>query len=113
MLIHDDREAGGSASGPGGGGLLKKGEAFVPSCGSPEGRYANGFRVGHNVSEFMIDFGQQEPDRHGAGERYHTRIVTVPLYAKELLLLLEDSIAEYEGAFGAIRAPEEDDGAAE
>jgi hypothetical protein len=36
----------------------------------------------------------------GKQERFHTRIVTSPSYAKELLKVLGESIEQYEAAFG-------------
>jgi hypothetical protein len=65
-----------------------------------EGKYANYFQVGHNILEFVIDFGQSFSD--GREEYFHTRIVTSPSYAKELLKVLEDSIDRYESVFGPI-----------
>jgi hypothetical protein len=59
-----------------------------------EGKFANFFRVGHNVYEFVIEFGQvyqaeEEP-------RMHTRIVTSPAYAHELVEILQRALREYE-----------------
>ena len=69
-----------------------------------EGRYANLFHVGYNAAEFLLDFGQYFPaDR---GEQMHTRIITHPAYAKELLGVLAESIADYERCFGPIAPPE-------
>jgi hypothetical protein len=65
-----------------------------------EGRYANFFQVGHTAFEFLIDFGQLYPD--GTQERLHTRIVTSPTYAQELLRLIRDSIEQYEQTYGKI-----------
>lgn len=65
-----------------------------------EGKYANYFQVGHNELEFVVDFGQSFSD--GREENFHTRIVTSPSYAKELLRVLEDSISQYESMFGLI-----------
>ena len=65
-----------------------------------EGRYANFFQVGHTAFEFLIDFGQSYPD--GREEQLHTRIVTSPTYAKELLRLIRDSIEQYERTYGQI-----------
>jgi hypothetical protein len=66
-----------------------------------EGKYANYFEVGHNAFEFLLDFGQMYSD--GVQQRIHTRIVTGPSYAKELLKVLGESIQQYEQSFGAIR----------
>jgi hypothetical protein len=67
---------------------------------SREGKYANYFVIGHNAFEFVLDFGQKYSS--GVEERIHTRIVTGPSYAKELLRVLEQSIAQYERSFGWI-----------
>ena len=73
-------------------------------AGEHEGRYANVFHVGHNAAEFLIDFGQYFPADHG--EQIHTRIITHPTYAKELLAVLARSIGAYEGKFGPIEPQE-------
>jgi hypothetical protein len=65
-----------------------------------EGRYANYFEVGHNAIELLLDFGQYYPDRQQA--RMYTRIITSPIYAKELFTTLGASIAQYEQSFGVI-----------
>lgn len=67
----------------------------------PTGRYANYFEIGHNVAEFIIDFGQAYSQ---AKEwQVHTRIVTSPSYAKALQHLLEESIEHHEQIYGVIR----------
>lgn len=66
----------------------------------PEGRYANQFKVGHNFFEFVIDFGQSYGE--DGAVKYHTRMVTNPVYAKSLLKLLAESVSQYEQNFGAI-----------
>ena len=62
-----------------------------------EGRYSNYFLVGHNAFEFVIDFGQMYT---GMQECIHTRIITTPTYAKELLKTLREALDEYERQFG-------------
>jgi hypothetical protein len=66
-----------------------------------ERKYANYFEIGHNSYEFLFDFGQQYAD--GKREQMHTRMVASPLYAKELLQVLKDSIEQYEQKFGEIK----------
>lgn len=61
--------------------------------------YANYFEVGCNAFEFVIDFGQRH-DGKPSGRRL--RIVTTPVFARELLRVLGNSIAEYERTFGLI-----------
>lgn len=76
----------------------KRSEGEDPVQGGIEGKYANYFQVGHNAFEFLLDFGQMYSD--GTREHIHTRIVTGPSYAKELLKVLKESIAQYEATFG-------------
>jgi hypothetical protein len=64
-----------------------------------EGKYANYFMVGHNAYEFLIDFGQMYTEKQ---VQIHTRIVTGPPYAKELLKVLAQSIEQYQAQFGEI-----------
>jgi hypothetical protein len=70
------------------------------AVGEPEGRYANYFKIGHNALEFLFDFGQLYAESQRA--QFHTRIVTHPSYAKALLGLLQEAIAQYERTFGVI-----------
>lgn len=70
------------------------------SDGRTEGQYANYFQVGHNAFEVLIDFGQAYSD--GGQEHFHTRIITSPPYAKELLKILSEALKEYEGRYGEL-----------
>jgi len=79
----------------------KRYESADPAPDGIEGKYANYFQIGHNAFEFLLDFGQMYSD--GTGERFHTRIVTGPSYAKELLKVLSESIQQYEAAFGPVK----------
>jgi len=76
----------------------KRYEGEDPTQGAIEGKYANYFQIGHNAFEFLLDFGQLYSD--GTQEHFHTRIVTSPSYAKELLKVLGESIGQYEATFG-------------
>ena len=76
----------------------------VPSAAQIEGRYANGFQVGHNAFEFVIDFMQQYGDGDPRDAHTHTRVVTSPAYIKVFLEILATSIEHYESEFGAIAA---------
>jgi hypothetical protein len=69
-------------------------------AGQLEGRYANYVQVGHNAFEFVLDFGQFYQDSQEA--RFHTRIVTGPVYALAFLATLRASIDQYEYAHGTI-----------
>ena len=70
----------------------------------PEGRYANGFNVGYNAFEFIVDFSQHFAERHDS--HVHSRIITSPPYAKLLLETLGESIGRYEQIYGAIPGTE-------
>ena len=63
-------------------------------CDELEGVYANLFKVGFNVYEFVLDFGQTFSEK--GREKYHTRIVTTPEYVKQLLELLQQTYEEFE-----------------
>jgi hypothetical protein len=70
-------------------------------AGRLEGRYANYFEVGYNAFEFLLDFGQHDPE---SGKAYsHTRIFTAPSYARNLLQTLKEAIGKYEQTFGPIK----------
>ena len=78
----------------------------MPSPGSKrrvrvaKGLYANYFEVGHTAFEFVIEFG----DTYANTQRScHTRIVTSPVYATELLHLLRRAVRRYETRFGAVK----------
>ncbi len=60
-----------------------------------EGHYANFFQIGHNASEFLIEFGQQE-----AGESVHTRIYVSPEHARILANLMTSTLQQHERIFG-------------
>jgi hypothetical protein len=70
----------------------------------PEGRYANGFNIGYNAFEFIIDFSQHFAER--PENDVHSRIITSPSYAKVLLETLRESIGRYEQTYGAMRGTE-------
>ncbi len=63
--------------------------------GPLEGRYANFFKVGHNAYEIIIEFGQLYAEE--AAPRIHSRIITSPAYARELLETLRQTVEENEG----------------
>lgn len=66
----------------------------VPNPRSLEAHYANYFEIGVNKHELVMDFGQLYPPQEAP--TMHTRIVTSPNYAKELLDLLGRVIAEHQ-----------------
>lgn len=63
--------------------------------GPLEGRYANFFKIGHNAYEIIIEFGQLY-EAEGT-PRIHSRIITSPAYARELLETLRRTVEENEG----------------
>jgi hypothetical protein len=66
----------------------------------PMAIYANYFEVGHNAFEFLIDFGQFQPE---AGTvRMHSRMVTGPVHAKLLAQLLTEAVTRFEAEHGEI-----------
>jgi hypothetical protein len=67
--------------------------------GRREGRYANYFIIGHNASEFVLDFGQQFSSKQ---EHIHSRVIVSPRSARELLNVLGESISTYERQFGIV-----------
>ncbi len=70
------------------------------SAMQPEGRYANYFKIGHNVFEVIIDCGQFYGENEGP--QLHTRIITSPAYGKALLKTLRETLDEYEKVHGTI-----------
>lgn len=84
---------------------MKQGFENAEEVTQIEGRYANYFKVGYNAFEFLLDFGQFYSGCDRA--QIHTRIVTSPAYAKELLATLRDSIDQFELTFGVIPKEQE------
>ncbi len=61
-----------------------------------EGSYANFFQIGHNASEFLIEFGQRE-----AGESVlHTRIYVSAEQVRILADLMTSTLEQHERMFG-------------
>jgi hypothetical protein len=71
-----------------------------PADVAMDGRYANDFRIGHTAHEFVLDFAQSYEGHVSPAP--HTRIITGPPYARQLLDLLAHSIREYERIFGPL-----------
>jgi hypothetical protein len=75
----------------------------------PMAVYANYFELGHNAFEFLIDFGQFQPE--SGMVNMHSRMVAGPVHAKLLTKLLSEAIARFESEHGEITdlaAPEID-----
>ena len=70
--------------------------------------YSNIVRIGHSPYEFMLDFGQFQPE--GKRAFMDVRIITSPQHAKAILKALKDNIARYEEKHGRIasKADEEE-----
>lgn len=68
--------------------------------------YANYFEVGHNAFEFLIDFGQIDPQ--SGDVNINSRIAVGPTHAKLFSRLMEGAVAQFEDEFGAI--PDASDG---
>ena len=62
--------------------------------------YSNIVRIGHSPYEFMIDFGQFQPE--GKRAFMDVRIITSPQHAKAILKALKDNIDIYEEKHGTI-----------
>lgn len=53
------------------------------------GKYANDLRIGHNLIEFIIDFGQHY---EGQATVYHTRIITTPVSMSEFVATMLEAL---------------------
>jgi hypothetical protein len=62
------------------------------------GIYANYCSIGHNLLEFVLDFGQRYSE--DAPPRFHTRIVTTPAYMHEFLVAMGEAMQQYRAALG-------------
>lgn len=72
--------------------------------------YSNIVRIGHSPYEFMLDFGQFQPE--GKKAFMDVRIITSPQHAKAILKALKDNIDIYEEQYGRINVvagPNEDE----
>jgi hypothetical protein len=67
---------------------------------APLAVYANYYEIGHNAFEFLIDFGQFQPEVGTV--RMHSRMVTGPVHAKLLAQLLTEAIKRFEAEHGEI-----------
>lgn len=65
-----------------------------------QGAYCNLAMVNHTPTEFTLDFMYVQPQVPKA--RVRSRIITSPQHMKRLFLALQDNLARYEAAFGAI-----------
>ena len=65
-----------------------------------KGEYTNFVHIGHNAFEFLLEFGESYAD--GESDVPHTRLVSNPVFAVRLSLLLRQAIEQYEHRFGSI-----------
>ncbi len=69
------------------------------------GVYSNLMMVTHRKEEFVLDFLFVHPQRDAQGNQVATlrsRVITSPEHIKRIVRALQDNIARYEAAFGAI-----------
>jgi hypothetical protein len=67
---------------------------------APLARYANYFEISHNAYEFLIDFGQFQPE--AGSVQMHSRVATGPTHAKLLSSVLRSALVQFEEEHGAI-----------
>lgn len=72
------------------------------------GRYANVFRVGFNAFEMVMEFGERFSDDDDA--LMHTRIITNPALANDLVRSLNDALTKYARAY-SLEPPDKETGA--
>ena len=65
-----------------------------------KGVYVNQAIIGHSQKEFIIDLGLLVPP--GNKIKIQSRVITNPIDAKILYLLLKENIEKYENRFGTI-----------
>jgi hypothetical protein len=69
-----------------------------------KGQYANAMQLGHNKTEFFIDFALIAPP---VGQVV-TRVITSPAHMKQMAAAISQNIKQYENTFGPIEvAPEQ------
>ncbi len=68
--------------------------------------YSNIGRIGHSPYEFMLDFGQFQPE--GKKAFMDVRIIVSPQHAKAILKALNENIAGFEEKYGRIGGKPDD-----
>lgn len=66
----------------------------------PLARYVNYFEVSHNAVEFLLDFGQYQPEAEAVS--VHSRMAFGPTHAKLLVAMLSRAMLEFETRHGAV-----------
>ena len=70
--------------------------------------YSNVVRIGHSPYEFMLDFGQFQPE--GKQAFMDVRIIVSPQHAKAIQKALQENIAGFEEKHGRIGGKPDDAG---
>src|SRR5262245_6326519 len=70
---------------------------------APLARYTNYFELGHNRFEFLVDFGQYQPESEDIV--LHTRIALGPTHAKLLAGMLDEALERHEADHGPVADP--------
>lgn len=66
----------------------------------PLARYVNYFEVSHNAVEFLLDFGQYQPEAESVS--VHSRMAFGPTHAKLLVTMLSRAMVEFEERYGVV-----------
>ena len=66
----------------------------------PLARYVNYFEVSHNAVEFLLDFGQYQPEAEAVS--VHSRMAFGPTHAKLLVAMLSRAMREFEAQHGPV-----------
>lgn len=66
----------------------------------PLARYVNYFEVSHNAVEFLLDFGQYQPETRAVV--LHSRMACGPTHARLLAEVLSSALKQYEAEHGPI-----------
>ncbi|MES2019299.1 MAG: DUF3467 domain-containing protein [Pseudomonadota bacterium] len=66
----------------------------------PLARYVNYFEVSHNAVEFLLDFGQYQPEVEAVS--VHSRMAFGPTHAKLLVAMLSGAMRDFEAQHGAV-----------
>ena len=83
--------------------ITKKTISIDISSELEKGAYANQVIIGHSQKEFILDFGLILPP--GNKLKIVSRVITNPVDAKVLAMVLNENISRYEQMFGNIQVP--------
>lgn len=65
------------------------------------GVYTNIFNIIFSPAEFIFDFGRMVPGKEDFD--ILSRVITAPMNAKKILMVLEENVKRYEEQFGEIK----------